>query len=70
MSQNYGGDGDEIIRDVAIDLDGNYILTGWTNSENFHSKSIGLYIGKEDSFLAKVDKSGDILWIVLFAEMQ
>ena len=24
MSQNFGGDGDEIIRDVALDQDGNY----------------------------------------------
>ncbi|MFV2014517.1 MAG: SBBP repeat-containing protein, partial [Candidatus Heimdallarchaeota archaeon] len=63
MSQNYGGDGDEIIRDAVIDLNGNFIVTGWTSSSNFISSFGSQYKGEEDGFLAKIGTDGQVIWI-------
>ena len=53
-----GGDGQEEARGVDLDIEGNALITGWTNSSNFPTTTRAwdqTYGGNFDAFLAKID---------------
>lgn len=56
--QNFGGDGSDVIEEVAEVNDG-YIICGWSSSttSNFVTSN-----GLEDGFIAKVNLSGNVVW--------
>jgi hypothetical protein len=49
----YGDLKDETAYSIIQDLDGNFIVAGWTSSFG---------IGEQDAFLMKLNSTGDILW--------
>lgn len=57
--KTYGGSGDDFFYWVEPTSDGNYILTGSTNSNN--GDLTGNY-GDQDFLLMKIDPNGNILW--------
>ncbi|MDY0167530.1 MAG: SBBP repeat-containing protein [Thermoguttaceae bacterium] len=56
-----GTDGDEAMS-VAIDADGNVLVTGMTFSEDFTAATNDYYGGWNDAFVAKVSPEGELLW--------
>ena len=59
-----GGSGDEQIYDVAIDADGNIIVTGYTSSQNFPTVNALYKIfrgGTDDIFITKFNSEGSRL---------
>lgn len=63
-----GKSGEDTIRDVATDLQGNIIITGGTASANFPATAGSFdtsFNGVHDVFVAKLDPSGAIIWVTL-----
>ncbi|HVQ64395.1 MAG TPA: SBBP repeat-containing protein [Terriglobia bacterium] len=61
FSTFFGGSGDEQIYDVAIDGDGNIIVTGYTSSQNFPVANALYRIfrgGTDDVFISKFNSAG------------
>ena len=61
FSTFFGGAGDEQIYDVAIDADGNIIVTGYTSSQNFPVANALYRIfrgGTDDVFISKFNSAG------------
>ncbi|MBK9764679.1 MAG: hypothetical protein IPO87_15350 [Flavobacteriales bacterium] len=63
----YGGDGEDIVRDCAVDADGNIHLVGSTYSttgiaENGHQNAFGGGGNLWDGFVAKIDANGVRIW--------
>ena len=60
----FGGSGDDYPSKIAIDNEGNVIITGYYDSPNlsFAGTTIG-NSGSEDAFIAKYDSLGNELWI-------
>ena len=66
----FGGEGFEIVYDIAIDFQGNIYLAGFTNSETGISTE-GAYQeeyngGNGDGFIAKFDSDYNLLWSTYF----
>lgn len=61
-ARNFGGNSVDEGTAVAVDLEGNYIVTGWFRGrikfDNIALNSAGEY----DVFIAKLDKDGQIVW--------
>ena len=68
FSTYLGGSGDDTIRDVATDSQGNIYLTGSTASRNFPTTPRSYdrrFNGWIDIFVAKLDPSGQLVWSTL-----
>ncbi len=57
-----GVNGREEGRDVAVDANGNSLVTGWTNSTDFDGRTNTLR-GGWDAFVSKVDPAGQVVWM-------
>jgi hypothetical protein len=61
--KSYGGMADENIYTIDVDYQGNVYIAG----RFFGSPSFGSYtlqsIGKSDVFIAKLNRSGDVIWV-------
>lgn len=68
FSSFLGKSGEDTIRDVATDGQGNIIITGGTASSNFPATAGSFdtsFNGVHDVFVAKLDPSGAIIWVTL-----
>jgi len=61
-SKCYGGTGDDIVRNVFQDADGNYVLSGSTDSND--GDLPGMNIGSTDYWIFKIDSGGThtVIW--------
>ena len=59
-----GGSNDDVISSVSATLDGGYVATGWTNSNDGYFD--GANKGLDDIFIAKIDSLGTIKWLRSF----
>jgi hypothetical protein len=57
--KSYGGSSDDLLDGIAIDANGGYILTGFTNSGD---GEISGYHGGGDGWIVKIDDTGHIVW--------
>ncbi|MFX1518047.1 MAG: SBBP repeat-containing protein [Promethearchaeota archaeon] len=68
-----GGSRDDLIRDMAVDSDGNILVTGDTMSENFPVKNDAfqstfaggtqdIHTVSGDAFISKFSPTGDLIW--------
>jgi hypothetical protein len=65
FSQVIGGIGDEKIQDVVVDPDGNILLTGSTQSEDFpvtENAAQKSFAGNQDAFVMKLNPEGQVIW--------
>ncbi len=56
-----GGDGTEVLTDLLITDSGNYLLTGYSNSNISRDKTENA-IGNYDYWIMELDQVGDIVW--------
>jgi hypothetical protein len=49
---------------VAVDADGNALITGYTNSPNVIGATGSYHGGLQDAFVAKISSSGTLLWSI------
>ncbi len=56
-----GGTSLDQIMDMARDSDGNYLVTGWTDSGNFEGQ-LNQYGTWSDAYVSKVSPSGELYW--------
>jgi hypothetical protein len=57
----YGGAGDEFLSNIISLSDGNYLMSGWSNSEIGGEKSEASRGGK-DYWIVKIDANGNKIW--------
>jgi hypothetical protein len=65
FSTYWGGSGEDTIRDVASDVEGNLYVTGGTASPNFPVTSDAhdrTFNGVHDVFVTKLSQSGKVVW--------
>lgn len=66
-ASTFRGEGFETCQDIAIDNDGNIYAGGWfRETVDFNNGGAPLVLtseGAEDSFLAKFNPAGDVLWV-------
>lgn len=56
-----GGDGQEVIADIALDASGDSVIAGWTQSSDFPTTLgayDGSYSGTRDAFVARISANG------------
>ncbi|MCL4196362.1 MAG: SBBP repeat-containing protein [Phycisphaerales bacterium] len=58
-----GGSADEEAFGVAVDRDGNALVTGLTESVDFTGRNNQYQGGDDDAFMLKIDPSGQLLWM-------
>lgn len=59
--KTFGGIGEDWGSSIINTTDGEYVLTGWTNSNDNHPSGINYEKG-DDIFIFKLNSSGDIIW--------
>ena len=57
--KSYGGSGDEQVSHIAVDINGGYIISAFTSSNN---GDISSNHGAFDGWLIKIDDTGRIVW--------
>ncbi|MBI4705064.1 MAG: hypothetical protein HY744_28490 [Deltaproteobacteria bacterium] len=67
-SKKYGDASAQEARDLAIDASGNVFLTGWFQGTVDFGCGALTSAGKEDVFVAKLDKDGKCLWSKKFGD--
>lgn len=60
---NAGGYHGSVERDIAFDKDGNAVVTGYfTGNAIFENQTLTTPDGKNEAFIAKYDKTGNVVW--------
>jgi hypothetical protein len=65
-SRRFGGTGQQIVRDVAIDADGNILLAGEFNGPVDFGGGVVSSAGQFDAFVAKLTPSGEHIYSIRF----
>ena len=69
----FGGDNFDFANDVTSDLNGNIIMTGWTQSSTQISSSGAIrstFSGNEDVYIAKFSTSGQLVWSTYYGDTE
>jgi len=61
-SINLGGSDAEESLGLRIDAEGNALVIGWTDSNDFVGANNSYHGGEADGFIAKISGSGDLVW--------